>query len=67
VDGVIEELKEKYPDGSVSEYLEEVRHHILDNLDPSRNVKGVRRACGYSRGRSDESAGPERIPFAFTG
>src|SRR6201984_3766069 len=28
VDGVIEELKEKYPGTSVSEYLEEVRHHL---------------------------------------
>ncbi len=40
VDGVIEELKEKYPGTSVSEYLEEVRHHLLDNLDPFKEHEG---------------------------
>src|SRR5258708_32385162 len=40
VDGVIEELKEKYPGSSVSEYLEEVRHHLLDNLDPFKEREG---------------------------
>jgi hypothetical protein len=40
VDGVIEELKEKYPGASVSEYLEEVRHHLLDNLDPFKEREG---------------------------
>src|SRR6202171_483857 len=40
VDGVIEELKEKYPGVGVSEYLEEVRHHILDNLDPFKEREG---------------------------
>src|SRR5207245_6002874 len=40
VDGVIEELKEKYPGTSVAEYLEEVRHHLLDNLDPFKEREG---------------------------
>jgi lon-related putative ATP-dependent protease len=40
VDGVIEELKEKYPSAQISEYLEEVRHHILDNLDPFKEREG---------------------------
>ncbi len=40
VDGVIEELKEKYPGTQVSEYLEEVRHHILDNLEPFKEREG---------------------------
>ncbi len=40
VDGVIEELKEKYPGGDGPEYLEEVRHHILDNLDPFKEREG---------------------------
>ena len=40
VDGVIEELKEKYPSTQVAEYLEEVRHHILDNLDPFKEREG---------------------------
>jgi len=34
VDGVIQELKEKYPATHVADYLEEVRGHILDNLEP---------------------------------
>jgi lon-related putative ATP-dependent protease len=40
VDGVIEELKEKYPSPPIAEYLEEVRHHILDNLDPFKEREG---------------------------
>src|ERR1700683_1320982 len=40
VDGVIEELKEKYAGAHISEYLEEVRHHILDNLDPFKEREG---------------------------
>lgn len=34
VDGVIQELKEKYPGEKIAEYLTEVHNHILDNLDP---------------------------------
>src|SRR5437899_11031029 len=51
VDGVIEELKEKYPGTSVSEYLEEVRHHLLDNLDPFKEGEG-----------EGEQEGPEPPP-----
>ena len=40
VDGVIEELKEKYPSAQIAEYLEEVRHHVLDNLDPFKEREG---------------------------
>src|SRR6202041_1656305 len=40
VDGVIEELKEKYPNAQITEYLEEVRHHVLDNLDPFKEREG---------------------------
>ncbi|HEX4535962.1 MAG TPA: AAA family ATPase [Candidatus Acidoferrum sp.] len=40
VDGAIEELKEKYPGTGVSEYLEEVRHHLLDNLGPFKEREG---------------------------
>jgi predicted ATP-dependent protease len=49
VDGVIEELKEKYPSMQISEYLEEVRHHILDNLDPFKEREG------------EEDAGPAPV------
>jgi ATP-dependent Lon protease len=69
VDGVIEELKEKYPGTDVSEYLEEVRHHLLDNLDPFKEREG--------EGEHDEEtpdglpkmpgAGPERDPFRVYG
>src|SRR5229473_3316735 len=68
VDGVIEELKEKYPGADVSEYLEEVRHHLLDNLDPFKEREG--------EGEHDEeppdglpkmSGGPERDPFRVYG
>jgi len=40
VDGVIQELKEKYPSERAGEYLEEVRGHILDNLDPFKEREG---------------------------
>ena len=40
VDGVIEELKEKYPNSQIAEYLEEVRHHVLDNLEPFKEREG---------------------------
>ncbi|MGH9744045.1 MAG: Lon-like protease helical domain-containing protein, partial [Candidatus Acidiferrum sp.] len=46
VDGVIEELKEKYPGTNVAEYLEEVRHHLLDNLDPFKEREGEGEAEG---------------------
>jgi predicted ATP-dependent protease len=68
VDGVIEELKEKYPGTDVSEYLEEVRHHLLDNLDPFKEHEG--------EGEHDEEppdglpkmpGGPERDPFRVYG
>src|SRR5690349_7942377 len=58
VDGVIEELKEKYPGNSVAEYLEEVRHHLLDNLDPFKEREG----------ESDEAGGetPEGLPKSLS-
>jgi predicted ATP-dependent protease len=68
VDGVIEELKEKYAGPNVAEYLEEVRHHLLDNLDPFKEREG--------EGEHDEetpdglpkaTGGPERDPFRVYG
>src|SRR2546422_640192 len=53
VDGVIEELKEKYKAPSVEEYLEEVRHHLLDNLDPFKEREG--------EGEHDEET-PDGLP-----
>jgi ATP-dependent Lon protease len=70
VDGVIEELKEKYPGESVAEYLEEVRHHLLDNLDPFKEREGE----GEQEGETTDGLpkvqggpGPERDPFRVYG
>ena len=69
VDGVIEELKEKYPGDSVSEYLEEVRHHILDNLDPfkEREGEGEDQPELAEGGVMAKGPGPERDPFRVYG
>jgi ATP-dependent Lon protease len=40
VDGFVEELKERYPGEQVAEYLEEVRHNLLDNLEPFKERDG---------------------------
>jgi lon-related putative ATP-dependent protease len=68
VDGVIEELKEKYPSPQIAEYLEEVRHHILDNLDPFKEREGEddRQPAPDSDGmpRAERS---ERDPFRVYG
>lgn len=64
VDGVIEELKEKYPGSSVAEYLEEVRHHLLDNLDPFKEREGEGdQEEESSDGSPKTPGGPERDPF----
>ncbi|MFZ0819358.1 MAG: ATP-binding protein [Candidatus Acidiferrales bacterium] len=52
VDGVIEELKEKYTGQPAAEYLEEVRQNILDNLEPFREREG----------EEDNEAQPEAAP-----
>jgi predicted ATP-dependent protease len=71
VDGVIEELKEKYPNTGVSEYLEEVRHHLLDNLDPFKEREGEGEHEGDAASALDglpKSPGsPERDPFRLYG
>jgi predicted ATP-dependent protease len=69
VDGVIEELKEKYPGTSVAEYLEEVRHHLLDNLDPfkEREGEGEHEEEPPPDGLPKVQGGPERDPFRVYG
>jgi len=69
VDGVIEELKEKYPGVSVAEYLEEVRHHLLDNLDPfkEREGEGEQDEEPTPDGSPKAPGGPERDPFRVYG
>jgi predicted ATP-dependent protease len=69
VDGVIEELKEKYPGNSVSEYLEEVRHHLLDNLDPFKEREGEGEQEHEPPDGAPKPPGgtPERDPFRVYG
>src|SRR6202047_5217784 len=71
VDGVVEELKEKYPGAGVAEYLEEVRHHLLDNLDPFKEREGEAEHEGEPPPSLDGSpkgpGGPERDPFRLYG
>lgn len=70
VDGVIEELKEKYPGANVAEYLEEVRHHLLDNLDPFKEREGEGEQEGEAPDGLPKMPGapsPERDPFRVYG
>ena len=67
VDGVIEELKEKYPGTGVSEYLEEVRHHLLDNLAPFKEREGEEEQPQESPESLLKQPGPERDPFRVYG
>ena len=67
VDGVIEELKEKYPGNSVAEYLEEVRHHILDNLDPFKEREGESEEAGEAPDGLPKNPTQDRDPFRVYG
>jgi predicted ATP-dependent protease len=66
VDGFIEELKEKYPGPLISEYLEEVRHHILDNLEPFKEREGEEEQQPSPEGGPRAAPG-ERDPFRVYG
>jgi predicted ATP-dependent protease len=67
VDGVIEELKEKYPNPSIAEYLEEVRHHVLDNLDPFKEREGEDEQPPSEGGGGPRPERSERDPFRVYG
>src|ERR1700716_1211448 len=70
VDGAIEELKEKYPGTGVADYLEEVRHHLLDNLGPFKEREGENEteAGGEPADGLPKLPGlPERQPFRVYG
>src|SRR6202165_3272778 len=69
VDGFIEELKEKYSGSLVAEYLEEVRHNILDNLDPFKEREGEEEPGGAPPppDGGPRSASTERDPFRVYG
>jgi lon-related putative ATP-dependent protease len=65
VDGVIEELKEKYPGPPITEFLEEVRHHILDNLELFKEREGEEvQSPGDGGGRPPQT---DRDPFRVFG
>src|ERR1700693_3966764 len=69
VDGFIEELKEKYSGNLVAEYLEEVRHNILDNLEPFKEREGEEEPGGAppAPDGGPRSASTERDPFRVYG
>jgi predicted ATP-dependent protease len=67
VDGVIEELKEKYASPQISEYLEEVRHHILDNLEPFKEREGEEEQPPSEGGPGPRPERAERDPFRIYG
>jgi predicted ATP-dependent protease len=67
VDGFIEELKEKYSGALVTEYLEEVRHNILDNLDPFKEREGEEEPGGPPPEGGSHSVPVERDPFRVYG
>ena len=67
VDGVIEELKEKYPSPAIAEYLEEVRHHILDNLDPFKERDGEEGQPPSEAAASPRLERMDRDPFRVYG
>jgi ATP-dependent Lon protease len=68
VDGVIQELKEKYPGEKIAEYLDEVHNHILDNLEPFKERDGEEETGGSAS--PDGAPRPmqqERDPFRVYG
>ncbi len=67
VDGVIEELKEKYPGQDVMEYLEEVRHHLLDNLGPFKEHEGEEEHSQDPPEAMQRGPALERDPFRVYG
>jgi lon-related putative ATP-dependent protease len=67
VDGVIEELKEKYPNTQIAEYLEEVRHHVLDNLEPFKDREGEEDQAPGEGGPGPRPDRNDRDPFRVYG
>jgi ATP-dependent Lon protease len=63
VDGVIQELKDKYPGDRLSEFLEEVRGHILDNLEPFKEREGEDEPSAPPPEAGLKQAQAERDPF----
>jgi len=57
VDGVTKSSRKNIPATVVAEYLEEVRHHLLDNLDPFKEREGRRRARRRGAGRVAQAPG----------
>ena len=51
----------------IAEYLEEVRHHILDNLDPFKEREGEEEPAALGRRRRPARRAPDRDPFRVYG
>src|SRR6202163_3438925 len=67
VDGFIEELKEKYVVPQVAEYLEEVRHNVLDNLDPFKERDGEEENSTNTMSEPSKPPTSDRDPFRVYG
>jgi lon-related putative ATP-dependent protease len=67
VDGVIEELKEKYSSAQIAEYLEEVRHHVLDNLEPFKEREGEEGQPPSESASGHRTERSEQDPFRVYG
>ena len=67
VDGVIQDMKEKYPDPHVSEYLEEVHLHILDNLDLFKDREGEEGEEQRNPEEAERRPGQDRDPYRVYG
>jgi len=65
----LKSLKEKYPGSGMTEYLEEVRHHILDNLGPFKEREGEEEPTPESPENSaaENRRGPNATPFRVYG
>src|SRR6202030_2622706 len=69
VDGFIEERKEKYTGTLLAEYLEQVRHNILDSLEPFKEREGEEEPGGAPPppDGGPRTASTERDPFRVYG
>lgn len=65
VDGALQELKDRYPGQNVADYLEEVRLHVLNNLDSFKQADGEEERP--DEGGPDRQQHSERDPFRVYG
>jgi predicted ATP-dependent protease len=65
VDSMLQEIKDRHPGELLAEYLEEVRLHLLNNLDPFKQPGGPEEPS--EDGFPDRPAHLERDPFRVYG